>query len=104
MLINLQPPLRKQQQQQHSSQAVNNNNENSSKVMYPRLTSIDFYNAHIDYVEEFLHEDNAHLLSLIYPHIKYEQLVFYKKKEAFERPVRRGREKPNQHSNFELHK
>jgi hypothetical protein len=56
-LINLIPQLRKQQHWQ--SDDDDNNNPNSSIVVYPNLRLLCLPNVHIDYVEEFLHDNNS---------------------------------------------
>jgi len=60
--------------QQHWQLDNDNNNRNSSIIVYPHLKTLLLPNVHIDYVEEFLHDNNTYLPSLIQLHIKYEQL------------------------------
>ncbi|CAF4076011.1 unnamed protein product [Rotaria sordida] len=72
MLINRTPQIRKQQ---HNELIDNNNDQNSSVIVYPHLKTLCFFDVHIDYVEEFLHENNTHLSSLTQLQIKYEHLA-----------------------------
>jgi hypothetical protein len=70
-VTNLIPQIHKQQHWQLDN---HNNNQNSSIIIYPHLKTLFLPNVHIDYVEEFLHDNNTCLPSLIQLHIKYEQL------------------------------
>ncbi|CAF1095244.1 unnamed protein product [Rotaria sordida] len=71
-LTNLISQIHKQQHWQLDNN--NNNNQNSSIIVYPHLKTLVLLNVHIDYVEEFLHDNNTRLPSLIQLLIKYEQL------------------------------
>jgi hypothetical protein len=61
--------------QQHRQSVDNNNDQNSSVVVYPHLRTLYLREVHIDYVEEFLHENNTRLLSLTHLLINYEKLA-----------------------------
>jgi hypothetical protein len=73
VILNLTPQIRKQQHWQPHDDITKGNN--SSIVTYPHLKYLRFYGVHIDYAEEFLHENNAYLPSLTQLQIAYEQLA-----------------------------
>jgi hypothetical protein len=52
-----------------------NNRINSSIIVYPNLITLYLLNVHLDYLEEFLHDNNARLPSLKRLEVKYEQLL-----------------------------
>ena len=71
-LTNMKPQLRKEQ---HWQSDDDDNNLNSSIVVYPNLRVLYLPNAHIDYIEEFLHKNNSRLPCLTQILVNYEQLV-----------------------------
>ncbi len=57
-----------------SNELESANNGSYSVVEYPHMTTLDIMYAHIDYVEQLLHESKTHLPRLVELKIKYDRL------------------------------